>query len=91
MQRNRNDKDTERMTITLPAKTKEAIVGLAEFMGISESFAAQHLLKIGLTHEAIALSKGKIVAIDENGEQRILADEHGNYVQRTPRLYFPET
>jgi len=53
-------KKTTRINVTVPVSTKEAIKALADRMEVSESAAAQHLIQIGLTQVAIALSGGKI-------------------------------
>lgn len=78
----RKEMETARMSITMPLSTKEAVGVLAEKMGVSESYAAQHLLKIGLTNEAIAYAGGEIIARLPSGEQRVLADKSGNFLHR---------
>jgi hypothetical protein len=75
-------KGTVRLTITVPASTKEAIRELAKRMNMSEAGAAQHLLKLGLTTEAVAFNGGEVTATFPDGRQRVLADKHGNYLYR---------
>lgn len=77
---------TKRLSITVPVTTREAIHSLAIRMGVSDSSAAQHLLKIGLTAESIAFGGGEIVARINGGEERILADRDGNFTHRLPML-----
>lgn len=77
---------TTRMTITVPIQTKNAIDEFAEEMNITGSSAAQHLLKIGMTVEAVAIGGGQVVADFGNGDKRVLADGNGNYTHRTPLL-----
>jgi hypothetical protein len=76
------NKETVRITITMPNTTKSAIDELADRMGISESSAAQHLLKIGLTVEAVAFDGGNVIAHTSDGGEHILADRMGNFVIR---------
>jgi redox-regulated HSP33 family molecular chaperone len=78
----RNPSETTRLTITVPVSTKEAINELASRMGVSESYATQHLIKIGMTAEAVAFAGGEIVAHLPNGKIKVIADQNGNYLQR---------
>lgn len=77
---------TTRMTITVPIQTWEAIDELAKEMNITGSAATQHLLKIGMTVEAVAIGGGQVLAKFANGDSRVLADSNGNFTYRTPLL-----
>ena len=85
MNRKGRGSETSRMSLTVPVSTKEAIAEWAQEIGVSELSAANHFLKLGMTAEAIAYAGGKIIAFLENGDQRVLADQNGNYFQRLPR------
>lgn len=79
-----NNKKPERVYVSVPGATKEAILALADRLQESESSAALHLLRLGLTAESIAFSGGRIEAILPDGQVRVLADQNGNYLYRLP-------
>jgi hypothetical protein len=78
-----NRQNTDRISVTVPSKTKEALESLAAERGMSLSQTVKSLLERGLIEEAYVEMGGEIFGRDPSGEIRTFVSRPLNWIKKS--------